>query len=116
MKITYRNEGNILIPNLTVPEPPNRPLGIYGRMRRTYLKTYKHGLYSAMMLKGTLMEHLHEIDKTAREQVEQMMQKMALSEGVNEKLKAQNPQKWTGLMNNLKHSAEEVVLRQLVLS
>ena len=37
MKVTYRNEGNILIPNLTVPEPPNRPLGIYGRMRRDLL-------------------------------------------------------------------------------
>ena len=62
------------------------------------------------------MNHLHEIDQTAKAQVEEMVQKMAKSEGVTEKLKAENPQRWTGLMNNLKHSAEEVVLRQLVLS
>ena len=55
MKVTYRNEGNILIPNLTVPEPPNRPLGIYGRMRRDYLKQNHRSIYSAMMLEGTLL-------------------------------------------------------------
>ena len=39
---------------------------------------------------------------------------MAKAEGVDEKLKVENPTKWTGLMNNLRHSAEEVVLNQLV--
>ena len=114
-EITYRNENGILIPNLEAPKN-NLPIGKYGMMRKKFLKQNRRSIYSAMMLKGTLMEHLHEIDKTAREQVEQMVQKMAKSEGVTEKLKAQNPQRWTGLMNNLRHSAEEVVLRQLVLS
>ena len=114
-EITYRNENGILIPNLEAPKN-ELPIGKYGMMRKKFLKQNRRSIYSAMMLKGTLMEHLHEIDKTAREQVEQMMQKMALSEGVNEKLKAENPQRWTGLMNNLRHSAEEVVLKQLVLS
>ena len=76
----------------------------------------RRSLYSAMMIRGTLLSHLSEIDKTAREQVEQMIQQMAKAEGITEKLKAENPMKWTGLMNNLRHSAEEVVVQQLVLS
>ena len=114
-EITYRNENGIMIPNLEAPKN-NLPIGKYGMMRKKFLKQNRRSLYSAMMLKGTLMEHLHEIDKTAKAQVEQMVQTMAKTEGVNENLKSQNPQKWTGLMNNLKHSAEEVVLKQLVLS
>ena len=90
-EITYRNENGILIPNLEAPKN-ELPIGKYGMMRKKFLKQNRRSIYSAMMLKGTLMEHLHEIDKTAREQVEQMMQKMALSEGVNEKLAEANEQ------------------------
>ena len=70
MDITYTNEGGIMIPNLKTPEAPKEPLGIYGRMRRAYLKTYRHGLYSAMMLKGTLLDHLAEVDKLCHEKFE----------------------------------------------
>ncbi|MCR4692298.1 MAG: TnpV protein [Firmicutes bacterium] len=114
-ELTYRNENGIMIPNLEIPKA-ELPIGKYGMMRKSFLKKNRRAIYSAMMLSGTLMEHLAEIDKTAREQVEQTVRKMAISEGVNEKLKAENPKKWAGLMNNLKHSAEEAVLKQLVHS
>ena len=39
---------------------------------------------------------------------------MAEAEGVTEQLKAENPLKWAGLMNNFKHSAEEIILEQFV--
>ena len=64
MNITYRNENGIMIPNLNVPDTPKTPLGIYGRMRRDYLKQNHRSIYSAMMLQGTLIAHLVEIDKT----------------------------------------------------
>ena len=52
MNITYRNENGIMIPNLKVPDTPETPLGLYGRMRRDYLKQNHRSIYSAMMLKG----------------------------------------------------------------
>ena len=64
MNITYRNENGIMIPNVKVPDAPKTPLGIYGRMRRDYLKQNHRSIYSAMMLQGTLIAHLVEIDKT----------------------------------------------------
>ena len=48
--------------------------------------------------------------------VTQAMAQMAKAEGVTEELKAADPQRWTGLMNNLKHSAEEAVLNDLIYS
>ena len=70
MKVTYRNENGIMIPNLKVPDTPKTPLGLYGRMRRDYLKQNHRSIYSAMMLQGTLLAHLVEIDKTCHEEFE----------------------------------------------
>ena len=42
---------------------------------------------------------------------------MARAEGVTEELKERPiPLRWTGLMNNLRHSAEEQVLNDLIYS
>ena len=46
--------------------------------------------------------------------VEQTVARMARAEGVTEALKATDPLRWTGLMNNLRHSAEELVLSDLI--
>lgn len=115
MNITYRTENGVQIPNLTVPEHI-QPIGRYGQMRKAYLKQHRRSLYAAMMIQGTLPAHLAEVDRTATQQVERIVKQMAKAEGVDERLKAENPLKWTGLMNNLKHSAEEVVLKQLIHS
>ena len=53
MNITYRNEGNILIPNLTVPKSPNKPIGTYGRMRKIFLKNYHPSMYSLWQVSST---------------------------------------------------------------
>ena len=45
-----------------------------------------------------------------------MYKRQAQAEGVTEELKATDPLRWTGLMNNLRHSAEELVLNDLIYS
>jgi hypothetical protein len=114
MDITYRNEGGIMIPNLKTPDALKEPLGIYGRMRRTYLKTYKHGLYSAMMLKGTLIDHLAEIDKRCHEEFEIRVKSLAKAQGITEELKAKDSLKWTGLMNNIQNAVREEIMHEIV--
>ncbi len=113
--ITYRNENGVFIPNLEVLEN-QLPIGKYGMMRKKYLKQNRRGIYSAMMLKGTLMEHLHDVDIAARDQIELLVSEMAKYEGVNEKLKNEDPQRWIGLMNNFRHCAEETVLKTLIFN
>ena len=112
MEVTYRTEGDYRLPNLDVPEAPK--VGKYGMLRRSYLRKNKSGIYTGMMLSGKLDSHLAEIDRQATELVDSLTERMAAEQGVNESLKASDPMKWVGLMNNIQASAEEVALTELV--
>ena len=118
MELSYRQNGDYLIPDLTLSETPEdaRPLGKYGRLRRSYLQEHRPGLYSRLVLSEKLFPHLREIDETANRRLEQMMLELMKSAGVTEALKASAPMKWAGLMNTLKAQAEETILTELVFS
>ena len=117
-ELTYTKNGDYLIPDLTLSETPEdaRPLGKYGRLRRSYLQEHRPGLYSRLVLSEKLFSHLWEIDETANRRLEQMMPELMKSAGVTEALKASDPMKWVGLMNTLKAQAEETILTELVFS
>ncbi|WP_418246167.1 TnpV protein [Dysosmobacter sp.] len=114
MEITYRMQDGFQVPNLLMPQTPEVHLGKYAELRRAYLKKRRRVLYTNLKTSGKLTEHLAEIEQTARKMVEQTVAQMARAEGVTEALKATDPMRWTGLMNNLRHSAEELVLSDLI--
>ena len=68
------------------------------------------------MLNGTWLAYLEEIDTTAKEMVDNLVKDMAVKQGVTEELKSKNQMAWVGAMNSIKHSAEEIVLREFVCS
>lgn len=111
---TYRREGDYLLPNLLPPVPQSYRLGKYGRMRQKYLKEHRSPIYTAMFLRGTLFEHLAEIDRTCNTQVEQIIAQMAEREGVTEAMKASDQLAWVQKMNNIQNRAEEIILAELV--
>ena len=113
MELTYRQVGDYRLPELTLPEEQPE-IGKYGRMRKAYLKAHRKALYSTLMTTGKLMTHLAEIEQTAKAMVSRSVQRMAEAEGLTEQMKEANPMRWTGLMNNLKHTAEEQVLNDLI--
>ena len=51
--VTYSTVGDYQHPNLTLNQP-RKPLGKYGRLRRTYLKEHRPVLYNTMLLNGSL--------------------------------------------------------------
>ena len=106
------DEGRLLLP----PQEPETALGKYGLLRRRYLKEHRKVLFTNLLTSGRLNEHLAEIDRTARQRVEQTVTAMAQAEGVTEELKAADPMKWVGLMNNLRNAAEGTVLAELIYS
>ncbi len=114
MKITYTQKGEYLIPDLTLPEQQEFPIGKYGRMRLSYLKTHRKGVYTALLTSCRLNQHLVEIDSNAIDMLESLMKQMALDQGITEQLKAENQLLWVGKMNNIKACAEEIVLNQIV--
>lgn len=68
------------------------------------------------MLNGTWLAYLEEIDTSAKEMVDKLIKDMAVKQGITEELKATNQMKWVGLMNNIKHSVEEIVLSDILYS
>ena len=116
MEITYRTQEGFQIPNLLLPQTPEVHLGKYAELRRQYLMKHRRVLYTNLKTSCRLTEHLAEIEQSAKTMVEQTVQKMVQAEGVTEELKATDPMRWTGLMNNFRHSAEEMVLTDLIYS
>ena len=114
--MTYTRNGDYLIPDLSLTETGQKPLGKYGRLRKTYLKEHRPILWNRMILNETLYPHLREIDETANRRLEQMMPELMKSAGVTENLKASDPMKWVQMMNSLKAQAEEVILNELIYS
>lgn len=115
-KLTYIQNGDYLIPDLKLTEQPQKPLGKYGRMRKTYLKEHRPILYNQLLMTEKLYPHLAEIDETANRRLEQMMPQLAEAAGATEQLKARDPMKWVGMMNTCKAQAEEILLAELINS
>lgn len=90
--ITYRVEGDYLIPNLAlddeIGDSSEEMIGRYGLMRESFLREHRHGTYTAMLLMGKLTSHLREVDRQAEEEVECLLRQMMERQGVDEALKA----------------------------
>ena len=114
MEVTYRMQEGFRMPNLLMPQEQEAHLGKYAELRRQYLMKHRRVLYTNLKTSCRLTEHLAEIEETARAMVEQTVAQMARTEGVTEQMKEADPMRWTGLMNNLRHSAEEIVLNDLI--
>ena len=114
MNLTYTQNGDYLIPDLSLTEQESRPLGKYGRIRKKYLEEHRPILWNQMILNETLFPHLREIEETANRRLEQMMPNLLKAAGVTEDLEARDPLTWVGLMNDCKAQAEEVILRELI--
>ena len=110
---TYRQVGDYFIPDIELPER-NYEIGKYGRMRHRYLKDHRKIQYTTMILRGTLYDHLEEIDRICNDRIETMVIAMKKQQGITEELKARDQLAWVGAMNNIRSCAEEVILRELI--
>lgn len=111
--MSYTLHGDYYLPDLVLREEETT-YGKYGMLRKQFLKEHRSARYQYMLLTGKLNEHLNQIDQEVREQVETLMEQMTEKQGVTEKLKAQDQMKWVRLMNNIKASAEEIILKNMV--
>ena len=112
---TYREENGHLIPNVTLQEQTDYQIGKYGRMHLDYIKQHRRGRYITLLTEGKLNTRLHEIDLEANEMLETIIPRLAIERGIDENLKARDMLRWVVEMNNIKVSAEEIVLREVVL-
>ena len=107
-------EDGMYYPDLQLLEDTRYEIGKYGRMRWEYLKKHQRGEYIKLLMDGRLNEYLHEVDTQCYERVELLVEQMKAGAGIMEELKATDQMKWVGLMNNVRSSAEEIVLKELI--
>ena len=111
---TYREENCNLVPDMELPE--QKPIGKYGRMHLEYLKQHRRGRYSALLGEGRLNAYLADVDEQAQEMLTSLTVELAKTQGINEHLKANDQMRWVQMMNNVRISAEETVMRELILA
>ena len=111
--MSYTLHGDYYLPDLVLREE-EPTYGKYGMLRKQFLKEHRSARYQYLLLTGKLNEHLNQTDQEAREQVETLMEQMTEKQGVTEELKAQDQMEWVRLMNNIKASAEEIILKNMV--
>ena len=110
----YREENGHLIPNVSLPEQTDYQIGKYGRMHLDYIKQHRRGRYTTLVTEGKLNARLHEIDLEANEMLEAIIPRLAAERGIDEDLKARDVLRWVAEMNNIKASAEEIVLQEVI--
>ena len=111
--MSYTLHGDYYLPDLVLREE-EPTYGKYGMLRKQFLKEHRSARYQHLLLTGKLNEHLNQTDQEAREQVETLMEQMTEKQGVTEELKSQDQMESVRLMNNIKASAEEIVLKNMI--
>ena len=108
----YTSEGDYLLPNVEVPS--SSQIGIWGERRRKYLQTSQRALYTAMLLGDTLNAHLAEVDKSATEMFDRLVEQLKCRDCITEALKASDQSEWVQRMNVIRHEATEAVEKELI--
>ena len=112
MKLEYRKCRDYLIPDFELPPKPD--IGKYGKLRHSYLRKHKEPLFTALLMQDKLNSHLEEIDRSAQEMYDCLMQKLKEQYGITEKLKEENQLLWVHMMNEIHQIAEDIVLTELI--
>ena len=112
--IEYERRGEQYYPLLDLGEQTSYEIGKYGKLHLAFMRQHRRGTYTTLYTENRLNEHLHNIDLQAHEQLDLHIAQMAEQMGVTEELKASDPMRWVQMMNSIKASAEEIVLKEVV--
>lgn len=113
---TYTMQGDYRLPNLTLPDEEERPIGVWAHRRRQYLKQHHKILYCNLLTSGKLRSHLADIEEEAQFLFLRLVKEYADLEGLTEQLKAVNPTEWVQKMNNIRSRAAETIYADLIFA
>ena len=112
--IEYTKVGDYYMPNLVFEKEEKIILNKYGRLRLKFLKENRKAEYTIMFVNGTLNKHLKEIQETAQERINTIIEQLKKQNDLTEKMKNTDQLYWVGMMNNFKNTAEQIVLKELI--
>lgn len=112
--IEYTKVGDYFMPNLVLEKEEKIILNKYGRMRLKFLKENRKAEYTIMFMNGTLNKHLKEIQETADNRINLIVEQLKKKNNLTEKMKNTDQLYWVSMMNNFKNAAEEIILKELI--
>ena len=112
--IEYVKHGDYYFPNLSVLNDKEYNIGKYGRLHAKFIKKHRSAFYSMKMIDGTWLDYLEEIDNTAKEMVDKLVNELATKQGITEELKSKDQMAWISAMEHIKHTAEEFVFDDII--
>lgn len=92
--ISYTRKGDYYLPNIVLKPEEKITLNKYGRMRLKFLKENKKAEYTILFIDGTLNKHLKEIQETAQEQLETIIEQLKKKSNITEDMKNTDQLYW----------------------
>ena len=111
---SYSQQGDYLLPTLTLPDENQRQISVWAMRHRRYLKSSHRVLYYNLLTSSKLDNYLADVEERAKNLFEQTVKSLAEKEQVTEKLKAMNMMLWVQKMNNIRNRATEIVNEQVI--
>lgn len=114
-KITYRQVGDYLIPNLKLPpEEANITLGKWGMLHKDYLLKHKKVLFTTLLTQGKLYQYCAEVETQAQDMFDSLVEQMKATESVTEQLKEESQLEWVCRMSNIESRVKEIICKELI--
>lgn len=110
----YEQQGDYLIPCITLPTEKETGIGIWGQRHLRYLKEYRRVTYTNLLTSGRLNSYLADIDRQAQECFETLTEQMKQAQGITEQLKAENALEWVQRMNSIRACALEIINEEII--
>ena len=85
--IEYSLVGDYYMPNLILKKEEKIILNKYGRARLKFLKENRKAEYTIMFINGTLNKHLKEIQETAEERIDVIIEQLKQKNNLKEEMK-----------------------------
>ena len=115
MELKYTRTGDYELPNLTLKGNKKGIINKYGMLRLDYLKAHKKALYTTLLMKDELTNHLVSVSKDVETLLNNLIESYKKRDKkLSEKNKEINQLEWVKLMNNYKNTAEEIILKELI--
>ena len=112
MELTYTRAGDYEIPDIALKKTDS--IGHYGRLRREYLREHRPVIFNTLVLSERLFPHLQEVERQAHNRMDELTELLKKERMIDESLKARDPMRWIGEMNNIRACAEEIVMKEII--
>ena len=112
-QLYYEQQGDYLIPCLSLANDEDNLIGIWGQQHLRYIKQHRRIFYANLLTSGKFNSYLSDIEKQAENMFNSLVKQLAKNENITEKLKTNNPIVWVQKMNCIRNQSAEIVNNEI---